>query len=96
MEVIENGDNTQRVISNDKLIGDGHKKPMNKRQKIFVGVVVFLIIAALVGLALGLYFHFRSSSTHIQTTVSQTNDGTLYSSTKFIYTDNNMIGDSAN
>ena len=66
------------------------------KNKVAIGVAIFLIIAALVGLAVGLYFHFRPSSTHLQTTVSQTSDGTLYSSTKFIYTDNNMIGDNVN
>lgn len=69
---------------------------MPMKKKVAIGVAVFLTIAALVGLGLGLYFHFRPSSTHLQTTVSQTSDGTLYSSTKFIYTDNNMIGDSVN
>lgn len=66
------------------------------KKKLAIGISIFLTIAALVGLAVGLYFHFRPSSTHLQTTVSQANDGTLYSSTKFIYTDNNMIGDSVN
>jgi len=69
---------------------------MPMKNKVAIGVAIFLIIAALVGLAVGLYFHFRPSSTHLQTTVSQTSDGTLYSSTKFIYTDNNMIGDNVN
>lgn len=66
------------------------------KKKLAIGISIFLTIAALVGLAVGLYFHFRPSSTHLQTTVSKANDGTLYSSTKFIYTDNNMIGDSVN
>jgi hypothetical protein len=69
---------------------------MPMKKKLAIGISIFLTIAALVGLAVGLYFHFRPSSTHLQTTVSQANDGTLYSSTKFIYTDNNMIGDSYN
>lgn len=69
---------------------------MPMKKKLAIGISIFLTIAALVGLAVGLYFHFRPSSTHLQTTVSQANDGTLYSSTKFIYTDNNMIGDSVN
>lgn len=66
------------------------------KKKLAIGISIFLTIAALVGLAVGLYFHFRPSSIHLQTTVSKANDGTLYSSTKFIYTDNNMIGDSVN
>lgn len=69
---------------------------MPMKNKVAIGVAIFLTIAALVGLAVGLYFHFRPSSAHLQTTVSQTSDGTLYSSTKFIYTDNNMIGDNVN
>lgn len=69
---------------------------MPMKKKLAIGISIFLTIAALVGLAVGLYFHFRPSSTHLQTTVSKANDGTLYSSTKFIYTDNNMIGDSVN
>lgn len=69
---------------------------MPMKKKLAIGISIFLTIAALVGLAVGLYFHFRPSSIHLQTTVSKANDGTLYSSTKFIYTDNNMIGDSVN
>ncbi len=69
---------------------------MPMKKKVVIGVAIFITIAAIVGIAVGLYFHFRPSSTHVQTIVSSTSDGTTYSSTKFVYTDNNMIGDSVN
>lgn len=70
---------------------------MPRKKKIAIGVTIFLIIGALVGIGLGLYFHFRPGANHVQTVVSTTNDGaTTYSSTKFVYFDNNMIGDSVN
>lgn len=66
------------------------------KKKIIIGFSTFLTIAAIVGLALGLYFHFSPSSNHIHTTVASTSDGTVYSSTKFLYTDNNLFEDNAN
>ncbi len=69
---------------------------MSTKKKVVIGVALFLTIAAIVGIALGLYFHFRPSSTHILTTVSQSKDGNVFSSTKFQFTDNNMIGNNTN
>ena len=70
---------------------------MSTKKKVIVGVAVFFTIAALVGIALGLYFHFRPNSVHLVTTVSSTNDGTTsFTSTMFLYTDKNLIGDSVN
>ncbi len=70
---------------------------MSTKKKAIVGVAIFFTIAALVGIALGLYFHFRPNSVHLVTAVSSTNDGTTsFTSTKFLYTDNNLIGDSVN
>ena len=90
-------ENTQRVISNDKLIADKVENSMPTKKKVAIAIAIFLTIAALVGIAVGLYFHFKPSSTHLHTVVSQTNDGvTTYASTKFIYSENNMIGNSTN
>ena len=69
---------------------------MPTKKKVVIAVTIFIAIAALTGLAIGLYFHFRPSSTHITTTVAQTTEGNSYASTKFLYTDNNMIGNSTN
>lgn len=96
MQTLDNGDNTQRVISNDKLISDINEKPMSTQKKVAIGVALFLTIAAIVGIAVGLYFHFKPSSTHIMTTVSQSKDGNVFSSTKFQFTENNMVGNNTN
>jgi hypothetical protein len=69
---------------------------MPTKNKIIIGFAIFFSIAAIVGIALGLYFHFMPSSTHLLTAVSSTDDGTTFTSTKFIYTDNNMVADSVN
>jgi hypothetical protein len=70
---------------------------MPTKKKVIIGVAIFFTIAALVGIGLGLYFHFRPNSVHLVTTVSTTNDGlTSFSSTKFLYTDNNLSGESVN
>lgn len=70
---------------------------MPTKKKVIIGVAIFFTIAALVGIGLGLYFHFRPNAVHLVTTVSTTNDGlTSFSSTKFLYTDNNLNGESVN
>lgn len=89
----DNGDNTQRVISKEKLILDAPEKAMPRNKKIIVGITLFLTLAAITGLIVGLVLHYRASSTNLQTVVSQTNDGNVHLSTKFQYKDNNMIGD---
>ena len=68
---------------------------MSSKKKVIVGVAIFFTIAALVGIGLGLYFHFRPNAVHLYTSVSSTNDGlTSFSSTKFVYTDKNLNGES--
>ncbi len=69
---------------------------MERRKKIIIGVAIFIAIAAIVGTAVGLYFHYKPNSTHIQTVVSTTSDGTVHSSTTFIYTENNINSDNTN
>jgi hypothetical protein len=96
MQILDNGDNTQRVISNDKLIVDDVQKTMPTKKKVTIGIAIFFILAAIAGVTIGLYLHFSPSSTHMMTTVSQANDGTVYSSTKFQYTNKNIIGDHVN
>ena len=94
MQTVENGDNTQRVISNNKLI-DGKIKPrMPRKKKIVLGVVIFIAIAAIVGTVVGLYYYFSPGANHILTTVSTTDNDESYSSTEFDYFDINMVGDS--
>lgn len=69
---------------------------MTRKKKIIIGISVFLTLAAITGLIVGLVLHYRPSSKNIQTVVSQTNDGNVHLSTKFQYTENNMVGDDVN
>jgi hypothetical protein len=70
---------------------------MATKKKVIIGFAIFFTIAALVGIGLGLYFHFRPNAVHLVTTVSSTNDGlTSFSSTKFLYNENNLNGESIN
>lgn len=66
---------------------------MSPKKKAIIGVSVFLTVAAIVGLAVGLYFHFSPSSTHLMTVVSSTTDGTVHLSTKFQYKETKMVGE---
>jgi len=63
---------------------------MPQKKKIAIAFAIFLAIGAIVGLVVGLYFHYKPEAYHLQTTASQANDGTVYSSTKFQYVDNNL------
>jgi hypothetical protein len=69
---------------------------MSSKTKAVIAFAVFFAIAAIIGVALGLYFHFKPTATHIQTVISTANDGTIHSSTKFQYTTKNMIDDNMN
>lgn len=69
---------------------------MKRRTKIFIGITITLSVLAIVGLALGLYFHYKPSSTHIQTNVFTTNDGNLNLATRFVINKNNINDDPIN
>jgi flagellar basal body-associated protein FliL len=56
---------------------------MPRKKKVIIAISIFIAIAAIVGIAVGLYFHFRPTSNHVYTVVSQGNDGTVHSATKF-------------
>ncbi len=58
---------------------------LNKKKIIIVGVSVFLAIGAIVGLIVGLYFHFIPQSTNLYTSVTSTADGNTFLATKFQY-----------
>jgi hypothetical protein len=96
MNLVENGDNTQRVISNDKLISDEPAKAMPTKKKVAIAIAVFLAIGAIVGLVVGLYFHYQPGANHLETNVAQANDGTVHLSTMFQYVDNNLNADDVN
>lgn len=72
------------------------KPKINKKKAIIIGISVFLAIGAIVGLVVGLYFHFQPQSTNLYTSITSTADGNTFLATKFQYTDKNMADDNVN
>lgn len=72
------------------------KPKFNKKKGIIVGISVFLAIGAIVGLVVGLYFHFQPQSTNLYTSITSTADGNIFLATKFQYTENKMVDDNVN
>ena len=69
---------------------------MTRKKAIIIGVITFLVVGAIIGLIVGLYFRFRPSATPLYTSISSTSDDFNFLSSKLHYVNKNLFDDDIN